>query len=368
MSKKPVVIYGASGYTGRLVAEYLREYQIPFVAAGRNGKAIKEVMSQVPGIETADYEVIEVEHTVEALTKLFEGRKIVCNTVGPFARFAPEVLEAALAAQVHYLDTGGEQEFVRSSREKYSDAFAEKGLVLAHSVAYMFTTLDIAARIVMENEGLHTLEGSVLAQMAPTYGSTQTIFTILPMEMCYLENNELVEWPRCKGYEVSFPGRLVSSLCHPWSGGMLPLWLQDNPQIRNVKQVTGFENRELFEQLIELQKHYETNLCQLPKAEREEEMSKLASGMTPEMPPRENRLLHESLDVVVGRGASETRTCIIRSGPVYMQTGLFQAATVAKLLQSGPEKTGFCSATDAVGYKYLLGALKTFFATEVEIF
>ena len=36
MSTKPVVVYGASGYTGRLVCEYLREHNIPFVAAGRN--------------------------------------------------------------------------------------------------------------------------------------------------------------------------------------------------------------------------------------------------------------------------------------------------------------------------------------------
>ena len=36
MSKKQVVVYGASGYTGRLVCEFLREYQVPFVAAGRN--------------------------------------------------------------------------------------------------------------------------------------------------------------------------------------------------------------------------------------------------------------------------------------------------------------------------------------------
>ena len=36
MSNKPVVVYGASGYTGRLVCEYLREYNLPFIAAGRD--------------------------------------------------------------------------------------------------------------------------------------------------------------------------------------------------------------------------------------------------------------------------------------------------------------------------------------------
>jgi short subunit dehydrogenase-like uncharacterized protein len=44
MSKKPVIVYGASGYTGRLMAEALRNYQIPFIAAGRNRSRIEETM------------------------------------------------------------------------------------------------------------------------------------------------------------------------------------------------------------------------------------------------------------------------------------------------------------------------------------
>ncbi|MGH8443690.1 MAG: DUF5938 domain-containing protein, partial [Solimonas sp.] len=78
MSKKPVVIYGITGYTGRLVAEYLREYRVPFIAAGRDAKRIREVLDKVPGIENADYEIAEVEHTVEALTKLLKGTKVLC--------------------------------------------------------------------------------------------------------------------------------------------------------------------------------------------------------------------------------------------------------------------------------------------------
>ena len=43
-NKKPVVVYGASGYTGRLVCEYLREYNIPFIAAGRSTEKIHAAM------------------------------------------------------------------------------------------------------------------------------------------------------------------------------------------------------------------------------------------------------------------------------------------------------------------------------------
>src|ERR1700748_3431342 len=102
-SKKPVVVYGASGYTGRLVCEYLREHGIAFIAAGRSGDKLHSAMqSNVAGIETASYEVVEVIHTVEALTHLFEGASVVLNTVGPFSRFGREVVEASLAAKCHY--------------------------------------------------------------------------------------------------------------------------------------------------------------------------------------------------------------------------------------------------------------------------
>ena len=72
MSEKRVVVYGASGYTGRLICEYLREYHVPFVAAGRDGGKVKASMeSNVAGIETAAYEVVEVSHDVASLAELF---------------------------------------------------------------------------------------------------------------------------------------------------------------------------------------------------------------------------------------------------------------------------------------------------------
>src|SRR5437879_2928571 len=110
MTSKPVVVYGATGYTGRLICEYLRELNVPFVAAGRSKSRLDDVMRQnVPGIETIEHDVVEVEHSVEALTELFSGAKVVCNTVGPFASYGDEVVEACFNAGAHYLDTTGEQ-------------------------------------------------------------------------------------------------------------------------------------------------------------------------------------------------------------------------------------------------------------------
>ena len=144
--KRPVIVYGVSGYTGRLVCEYLREYNIPFIAAGRDAAKVKAVVEKLPGIETADYEVAEVEHTVEALTKLFRGTQVVSNMVGPFIKYGPEVVEACLAAGCHYTDTTGEQDWVLLAQERWGAKFAAHELLLAPNVAQMYTTGEIAAK------------------------------------------------------------------------------------------------------------------------------------------------------------------------------------------------------------------------------
>ena len=46
--KRPVVVYGVSGYTGRLVCEYLREYNVPFIAAGRDAAKVRAVVEKIP--------------------------------------------------------------------------------------------------------------------------------------------------------------------------------------------------------------------------------------------------------------------------------------------------------------------------------
>ena len=74
--------------------------------------------SNVAGIETADYEVAEVTHDVASLTELFAGASVVCNTVGPFSKWGPEVVEACLAAGTHYIDTTGEQDWLITCDEK----------------------------------------------------------------------------------------------------------------------------------------------------------------------------------------------------------------------------------------------------------
>src|ERR1700733_7657285 len=121
--KKPVVIYGANGFSGRLIAEFLREYNVPFIAASRSRERIEDVMKNVPGIETANYEIVETTGSVDELTQVFAGAKVVCNTAGPFIYNGPRIIEAALNAGCHYLDIGGGQRRVSGGAEKRGGRF-----------------------------------------------------------------------------------------------------------------------------------------------------------------------------------------------------------------------------------------------------
>ena len=125
---RPVVVYGASGFSARLIIEFLREYGVPFIAAGRNREKMEEVLAHVPGIGTADYEIVQVDHDVDELSSLLEGARVVCNTVGPCIYHASTVAEAALKAGCHYIDTGGETPWVKLAKEEWGERFAWRGV------------------------------------------------------------------------------------------------------------------------------------------------------------------------------------------------------------------------------------------------
>jgi len=368
MSNKPVIIYGASGYTGRLIAEALRNYGISFIAAGRDKARTEEAMKLVPGIETADYEVVEVEHTVEALTELFKDAKVVCNTVGPFLYYGETVVEAAAKANIHYLDTTGEICFMDDVKQKFGEQYKANGKVLAPCTSYMYVPLEIAARITLETPGIDTLEAVCYAAGTPTYGSTQSIFSMFQKaeSSFFLQNNERVIWPVAKGYEVMVPGETMTQLTHNWGGGSLPLIFENDARVRNCRQLTGFTNREMMEKVIGMQTMYESDLKDLPEDVQKEQLKAIGESIQPGMPPRENPLVHRAVDFVKGTGATHSASCTIRSVTPYLLTGVVQAATAKFLIEGYQLESGFVSACQAVGYRELFGQLQNFGLAQID--
>jgi hypothetical protein len=358
-TSKPVIVYGASGYTGRLVVEFLRHLQIPFAAAGRNGERLRETMKHVPGIETADYEVIEVEHTADALAKAFAGAKVICNTVGPFIHYGETVVQAALRAGCHYIDTNGEQPYILKLRSEYSKEFAAKGLVLAPT-AYMHAYVDIAATACAAHDGIDTIESICMPTGTATHGSTQTFIQMVIGKEYYLQGGELVEWPPAYGTDVIMPFTLTPMFVLPWSGSAPPLWYQNHPRIRNFKSLTGFNNRDMMIGVHQVFKLYYEKLIHLSEVDRIKELQAIANSMQPGTPPRENPLIHRCYDVATGIGTCGVVRYAIYSHSPYAATGLLQAFAADLLIRGLHRGVGFITPVQAFGYENLKGVLERF--------
>jgi short subunit dehydrogenase-like uncharacterized protein len=359
---KPVVVYGASGYTGRLVCEYLREYNLPFIAAGRNAERLSEALSHVPGIETADYEVREVEHSVAALTELFADAAVVCNTVGPFALYGAEVVEACIASATHYLDTNGEQDWMIRCDETYGAAAADAGVLLAPGIAQMYTTGEIAANIALETPGLDSLDIAVFWKGSPTVASTETILVnAAQAKAYYLEQNEYVEWPVDAGlYQLAIPGQHELALALPWGGTSHPVWFKHDPRVANVKVLGGVFNTALMQGVPQIVANALAQVEGLPHDEALKILVQTARAVQSEMPPRENQRVNISVESVHASGPLGSVHVLLRGACNYKQTGLMQAYGAYHLVHGRPRLVGMASGCQAFGHRELLGVLQQF--------
>src|SRR5215469_3232876 len=354
-SSKPVVVYGASGYTGRLICEYLREFNVPFIAAGRDKARIAEVLDKVPGIDTVAHEIVEVEHQVAPLTELLSGARVVCNTVGPFAQHGGEVVEACIATGCHYLDTTGEQDWLIQCDETYGQRMADKGLLLAPSVAQMYTTGEIAAQLCLE-----TLDILVFWKGMPTIASTRTILVNAALAKAhYLEQNEYAEWPADAGlYSVTVPGQHETGLALPWGGTSHPVWFKRDPRVANVRVLGGVFNRALMLGVPQIVTAAMAQIEGLSDDDKYKALSEQAAAVMNQMPPRESTRINTSLDSVHASGPIARAHCVIHGNCNYKQTGVLQAYAAYSLLQQPPKRAGFASGCQAFGHRELLGVLQ----------
>jgi short subunit dehydrogenase-like uncharacterized protein len=367
-SKRPVILYGANGFSGRLSAEYLREYNVPFIAAGRNKAKIDDVMSRVPGIETADYEVVQVGSSVDELAKLFSGAKVVCNNVGPFIYYGPTVVEACLKAGCHYIDIAGEQAWHRQLAEKWSDKFAAKGLAIVAGMAFMSAPSDAAARLCLESGGIDTLEILTMFDGMPTFGSTQTIFAVIQTDGYYLDQNQYKPWARAVGYEAVVPGYIRTQLALSWGGFPHPVWYKDHPQAANVRSFGGLLNRQIMESVLATERHFEEAIRPLPKEEQEKKLAEMANAVQGSTPPRENSRQQRTIDVIVGRGTMEVAQCVLFGTCCYKQTGLMQAFGAHSLVHRPPLQVGYASPAAAFGHREILKTLENFGLSKVKVY
>ena len=357
MSKNhQVVVYGASGYTGKLTAWKLAERGIPFIAAGRDADRLRMEMERVPELKGADYQCVAVSHDRKALASLFAGKKVVINIVGPFMQLGLPVVEACLDAGCHYFDTTGEMDWVQMLKQEFGPRFKAKGLALCPANSYMWTEGNIAAEIALETPGIDSLDIVYLGDSQVSEASTASFLRMCTNPQYHLAHNELTMWPYATQYTVTVPGEVKTFNALPWSGGGEPLWYEDDARVRNCSVLVTFRNQQLFAGVFGMLQKFEAECRQLPHAEREATTNAWGAGITTAEPPREDPLVNRCILACHGRGGTASVEVVLRGHSPYAQTGVFGAEAARRVLSGQLLATGFVSPVQAFGARQLLAA------------
>jgi short subunit dehydrogenase-like uncharacterized protein len=148
-----LVVFGATGFVGRLLAGYLAEHApagTRIALAGRSRTRLLETRAALPPT-ARDWPVAEADsNDPGSLAALAEQTRVLATTVGPYARYGMPVVEACAAAGTHYADLTGEVLFVRDAIDRV-DAVAKKtGARIVHACGYDSIPSDLCALLLAE--------------------------------------------------------------------------------------------------------------------------------------------------------------------------------------------------------------------------
>ncbi|MGF6780725.1 saccharopine dehydrogenase family protein [Paraburkholderia sp. GAS334] len=356
-AKHPIVLYGANGYTGQLVAEQLTRRNVPFVAAGRNRGKLEEALRKVPGNHNVQIEV--VDHDEASLTRLLRGAKAVINMVGPYGQLGEPVVKAALETGVHYIDTTGEQDWGMFVRDQYGQAFADKGLLISPCCAYLGIFGMLAAEVALEDPEIDSLEILYDPRATPSYASSLSFMRMICLPNPYKQGGNMTTWPAVPNFEVAVPGTHVIHQGFPWGGGFEPIWLEHDERVLNCKMMVAVPKGPMVDFLIDRMSQYQELAKTRTPAEMEEVTNEWGKAIAPDSAglPRENPKENRMLLSCYGRGVNSGVQVVMYSNCGYIGTGALCAEAARRIVDGKLKAVGFQSATRAFGHRELIAAL-----------
>ncbi len=357
--ERKVLVYGGNGYTGKLIAEALAQRRIPFYFAGRSRPKLEQGLGIVRdrlGRDAwkLDAEIVAADGTTEALLPHFRKCAIVINVAGPFMQVAWPVIEAALQAGCHYLDTTGEQDWVREIAAKYGPQFAARGLLMAPATAFMWASGALAAEVVLEDPEIDSLD--ILYQIdnaLPSEASTKSFLRMVCSEagQLYVEQGQYKAWPNDVAYEVFVPYRHAKMRAHPWGGGCEPVWLKDRVRNCAVRVVVG---EHLIDGILQAIKAFNAQASGLDQAGKEALTNAIGDQINTGEPPKDDVDVQRGVIVVYGQSRTKTTRYVMNLSAAYSWTGQLCAEAVRLIMAGELKRTGFQSAATAFDHRQLI--------------
>ena len=167
-----VVVFGASGFVGRLVAEYLAHHAPDGVRIGLAGRSQERLTAVRAGLgpKAAAWPLIVADAgDAASLERLAARTQVVATTVGPYRRDGMPLVVACTEARTHYADLTGEVAFMRDSIDTCHDTAARNGVRIVHACGFDSIPSDLGVQLLHETvhaAGDGDLEDTTLAVTA----------------------------------------------------------------------------------------------------------------------------------------------------------------------------------------------------------
>jgi len=184
-----IVLYGASGFTGRLASLYVAKTygnKIRWCIAGRSIKALEEIKRQIYEINP-DLSVpilIADANDKEALLQIVKHTKVVVSTAGPFALYGENIVKLCAKTGTHYCDITGETDWVREMIDKYDNVAQKTGARVVFecghdSVPWDLSVLRVSQLLAAKGESLKEVRCYNEINGQVSGGTLATIFNSL---------------------------------------------------------------------------------------------------------------------------------------------------------------------------------------------
>ena len=166
-----VVVFGATGITGRQVAAHLAARAagsgVRWAAAARNPAKLEQVLAEI-GVTAPETIAADVGDPA-SLTAMAVRARVVLNLVGPYTLYGRPVIEACVAGGAHYMDLTGEIPFVRQVIDAFDDRAAQAGVKIVEVAGFEALPPDLAVLLAAETAQERFGEGLAEADLEVSF-------------------------------------------------------------------------------------------------------------------------------------------------------------------------------------------------------
>lgn len=318
-SKKKLLLYGAAGYTGKIIADRAKELQLDFEIAGREYDSIKSLAEKLD----VAYHVFTVEDA-QAWSKALAGKTVLINAAGPFRFTAKQAIQACLKNKVHYLDISAELDSYLLAESLDKEAIGA-GIQLI-SGAGLFVSYDaLAVYLASKVEQPQTLKAGFRHYGGFSKGSVLSSKNIADLGVLIRKDGETITQQDPKPMMFSFGNEAIECLPTPLGGIIL------------TYKATGIPNiEEYFSLKLPATELPAMELENLPEGPSEQERASGRNGIAMEVTGKNGGVVKAFVDAPSG----------------YTLTPLSVVAVALRVL-TGDYKVGYQSPGSAYGASIL---------------